>query len=200
MESSRSMVPSQAKLKPYNSSPIPVLGTARCAVTFGSTSIPVEWHIISGSCEPILSGNSALHLGIIKFNSEPNMFHPVLMIDSEAIGEEKEQVQSVLQQYPHNFMGLGRLKNHMVKLHTNPDTKPIRDAPRPTPYHMEERANAAIQEMLNDGVIEAHPINEPAPWISNAVFCDKDDGGLRVTLDARNVNNAIQSSNLPKNV
>ena len=44
------MVPSNAKLKPYNSSPIPVLGIARCAVTFGSTSIPVEWHIISGTC------------------------------------------------------------------------------------------------------------------------------------------------------
>ena len=62
---------------------------------------------------------------------------------------------------------------------------------------MEDRANAALQEMLNDGVIEPHPINEPAPWISNTVFCPKDDGTLRVTLDARNVNNAIQSSNLP---
>lgn len=51
------MIPSTAKLKPYNSSPIPVLGTARCAVTFSSTSIPIEWHIITGSCEPILRWN-----------------------------------------------------------------------------------------------------------------------------------------------
>ena len=54
------MVPSQIRLKPYNSSPIPVLSVARCAATFGSTSMPVECYIISGSCEPILSGNSAL--------------------------------------------------------------------------------------------------------------------------------------------
>ena len=126
------MIPSTKKLKPYNSSPIPVLGTARCAVTFGTTSVPVEWHIISGSCEPILSGNSALQLGIIKFRNEPNMFHPVLMIDDQAIGTEKERVQSVLQQYPQNFTGLGRLKNHTVKLHVHPNTKPIRHAPRPT--------------------------------------------------------------------
>ena len=196
------MVPSEVKLKPYNSSPIPVLGIARCAVTFGSTSIPVEWHIISGSCEPVLSGNSALRLGIIKFNREPNMFHPVLMINRDAVGSAKEQVQSILQQYPQNFTGLGKLKNHTVKLHLKPGVKPIRDAPRPTPYHMEARANEALKQMLEQGVAEEHPINEPAPWQSNVVLCEKDDGTLRVTLDARNVNKAIQSSNLaiPKQV
>ena len=51
------MIPSKVKIKPYNSEPIAVHGEARCAVTFGSTSIPVVWHIISGSSEPILSGN-----------------------------------------------------------------------------------------------------------------------------------------------
>ena len=182
------MTPCTTKLKPYNSAPIPVLGISRCAVTFGSTSIPVEWHIISGSCEPILSGQSALQLGIIKFSREADMYHPVLMIDNSAIGDEKERVQAVLQKYPQNFTRLGRLKDHTVKLHVDPETKPIRDAPRPTPYHMEERANAAVQEMLNQGVIEPHPTDEPAPWISNTVFCPKDDGSLRVTLDARNVN------------
>ena len=102
------------------------------------------------------------------------MFHPILMID--VIGTAKEQVQTILQQYPHNFIGLGRLKNHTVKLHVNPEVKPIRDAPRPTPYHMETRANDALTQMLEEGVIEEHPINEPAPWISNVVLCEKDDG------------------------
>ena len=40
-------------------------------------------------------------------------------------------------------------------------------------------------------------MGEPAPWISNAVYVPKPDGSLRVTLDARNVNKAIISSNLP---
>ena len=119
------------------------------------------------------------------------------MIDRDAIGSAKEQVQSILLQYPQNFSGLGRLKNHTIKLHVKPEMKPIRDAPRTTPYHMEKRARAALQEMLDDGVAEEHPINEPAPWVSNVVLRDKDDGGLRVTLDAKNVNKAIQSSNLP---
>ena len=97
------MLPSPVKLKPYNSLPISVLGVARCAVTFGSTSIPVEWYIISGSCEPILAGDAALQLGIIKFTRSPDVFHPVLMIDKEADGSAKEKIQSILQKYPHNF-------------------------------------------------------------------------------------------------
>ena len=51
--------------------------------------------------------------------------------------------------------------------------------------------------MIQNDVIEEHPIDEPAPWISRAVVAPKPGGGLRVTLDARNINKAIQSSNLP---
>ena len=34
------MIPTKTKIKPYNSKPIDVYGIARCAVTFGATSIP----------------------------------------------------------------------------------------------------------------------------------------------------------------
>ena len=191
------MVPSKVKLKPYGSTPIPVIGTARCAVTFGSTSIPVEWHVISGSCEPILSGRASLQLGIIKFNSTPEVFHPVLMIDKDAVGHAKQKVQDLLGKYPQIFTGLGRLKDYKVKFHVKPGIKPIRDAPRTIPYHLCDRANNALQEMIEQGVVEEHPTNKPSPWVSNVVFCEKDDGSLRVTVDAKNVNKAIQSSNLP---
>ena len=82
------MTPSKVKIKPYNSKVIPVYGIARCAA-FGGTSVPVEWHIISDSCEPILSGDKALQLGINNFNAKPSTFQPILMIDKTLKGEEK---------------------------------------------------------------------------------------------------------------
>ena len=53
--------------------------------------------------------------------------------------------------------------------------------------------------MIDEDVIEEHPPNQPALWVSCAVITPKpkSDGEIRVTLDARNVNKAIQSSNLP---
>ena len=191
------LIPTHSKLKPYNSEPIAVYGIARCSVSFGNTSIPVEWHVISGSCEPILSGNNALQLGIIKFTATPKVFHPLCMIDQQATVNHKDSLQSLLAKYPENFNGLGKLKNHCVKLHTNPEIKPVAVPPRSVPYHLKERVDDAIDEMIRQDVIEEHPINQPAPWISCAVIAPKPDGAIRVTLDARNVNKAIQSTNSP---
>lgn len=187
------MVPSKIRIKPYNSEPIAVYGEARCAVTFGTSSIPVVWHIISGSCEPILSGNAALQLGIIQFRKTEDTFQPILMIEKG----HKGNLQGILAEYPQNFQGLGKLKDYKVKLHCNPDVKPVNVPAHSFPYHLKDRAQAAIDEMIKQDVIEEHPRDEPAPWVSNAVLAPKADGSIRVTLDARNVNKAILSSNIP---
>ena len=42
--------------------------------------------------------------------------------------------------------------------------------------------------MVEQDIIEEHPSNEPAPWVSNAVLAPKTDGNL----DARAVNKAIK--------
>ena len=97
-----------------------------CAVTFGDTSIPVEWHVISGSCEPVLSWVAAIQLGIIKFTDTPKVFQPILMIDKCAESEGGEKVQSILKKYPENFTGFGRLKNYQIKLPVDPEIKPHR--------------------------------------------------------------------------
>ena len=51
--------------------------------------------------------------------------------------------------------------------------------------------------MIEQDVIEKHPCDQPAPWISNAVLAPKQDGSRRVTLDPRNVNKSLLSSNQP---
>ena len=191
------MVPSKTRLKPYGSAPIPVHGEARCAVTFGSTSVPVNWHIVSGSCEPILAGSACEELGIIQFNESPAPFQPIRMIESDVPSESKQLLQDTLKNYPENFTGLGKLRHYQVKLHIDESVKPVAVPPRSVPYHLQERFQKAIDEMVQQDVIEEHPVNEPAPWVSCAVITSKPDGGMRVTMDAKNVNKAIHSMNHP---
>ena len=69
--------------------------------------------------------------------------------------------------------------------------------PRSFPYYLKERAQNAIDKMIQQDVIEEYPRDEPAPWISNATLTPRPDGSIPVTPDARNVNKAIQSTNLP---
>ena len=181
------------KLKPFNSDPIKVERQAVCAVTFGSNSVPVKWHIIAAECEPILVGNSATALGIIEFNHKQGIIAPINMIHTDPKGE----IQSCLAEYSHNFRGIGKLKNHQIKLHVNTEVKPVATPPCSVPYHLKEQVSRVIQEMINQDIIEEHPTNQPPPWVSNAVIASKTDGSIRMTFDARNVNKAIIPTNHP---
>ena len=106
------MFSTNTKLKPFNSDPIKVERQAVCAVTFGSNSVPVKWHIIAAECEPILVGNSATALGIIEFNHKQGIIAPINMIHTDPKGE----IQSCLAEYSHNLRGVSKLKNHQIKL------------------------------------------------------------------------------------
>ena len=84
-----------------------------------------------------------------------------------------------------------------MKLHCNPNVQLVSVPAHSFPYHLKDRAQSAIEEMIRHDVIEEHPHDEPAPWVSNAVLAPKSDGSIRVTLDARNVNKELLSSNVP---
>ena len=192
------MVPTSVRIKPYNSPAVPTKGMARCSVTFGITSVPVEWYILDGTCEPILSGSAAVNLGIIYFKAQPPVFKPINMVKCELNANNQELIQNILAKRPENFSHtIGKHKSYKVKLHIDTNVKPVVTPPRPTPYHLKDRINKALNDMIKNDVIEEHPVGEPTPWISNAVYVPKPDGSLRVTLDARNINKAIISSNLP---
>ena len=109
----------------------------------------------------------------------------------------KDKLQETLAKFPENFTGLGRLKNHKVKMYVNADVKPVRVPTQSFPYHLEERAKAALQSMIDEDGMEEHQANEPSPWISNLRLVEKPDEGLCVTVDAHQVNKALQSTNLP---
>ena len=63
------MSKSAVQIRPYKSKAIPNIGVSTCGVSFGDRTVPVQWYIINESCEPILAGNKARHLGIIKFKT-----------------------------------------------------------------------------------------------------------------------------------
>ena len=184
------MTPTKVKIKPYKSTAIPAIGESRCSVSFGSRSVPVVWHIIKENCQPVLAGIHAKALGIIKFQKNPSAFMPINMIQTD----DKQKLQEILCQYPSCFDGIGKLRDYEVNLHIDQTCKPVAEPPRRIPYHLTERVEEAIEEMINNHVIEEHPQGEVAPWVSNIVIAPKDDGNIRITLDAKNLNKAIPAS------
>ena len=87
------------------------------------------------------------------------------------------------------------MKNYKVVLHTHEDVKPVKEPPRNVAYHLIQKRDDELDRLEKQGVIEEH--SGPTSWISNLVLTPKDDGTTRVTLDMRNVNKAIQATDLP---
>ena len=104
---------------------------------------------------------------------------PINMIEKDLCYNE---IQTCLAEYTHNFQGIGKIKNHCVKLHVNTEVVPIATPPRSVLYHLKERASKVIEDMIKQDIAEKHPINEPAPWVSHAVIAPKPDGSIIMTL------------------
>ena len=184
------------KIKPYKSKSIPAIGVSQCSVSFGDRTVPVQWYIIEEPCESILCGTKASQLDIVKFNWTPNVLMPVKIIELTD-NTLKGNLQEIIGSKAPVFKGIGKLKDYTVKLRYDSSVKPVAEPPRRIPYHLKSRVEETITDMINQKVIEELPPGQQTPWISNIVIAPKDDGNIRVTLDAKNLNKALLSSNYP---
>ena len=155
-------------------------------VIYGNAVTNLRLYVIDKNVETLLSGQASEELGIIKFNNNVPDLRRLHNLGNQNIPQNK---------YPEVFEGVGKLKDYQVKLHIDPSIPPVAEPQRPIAFHLQSKHSMEIDKMEEVGIIEEH--EGPAPWISNTVSAPKDDGGLRITLDCRNLNKAIKSTNLP---
>lgn len=101
----------------------------------------------------------------------------------------------MIQNYPQALVGIGKLKDYKVHFYVKPDIRPIAQPQCSIPYHLQESFEKEVQEMESQGIIEEH--HGPVSWLSNPQLVPKEDGHVRVTLDARLPNKAIQDTKVP---
>ena len=98
-------------------------------------------------------------------------------------------------QFPKLFQGIRQLKKFEVKLHVDPTVSPIAQPARRIPFHMRRKVSAALKQLEDDDIIET--VEVPTPWISPLVIVPKSDGAVRVCVDMRMANSAIQRERHP---
>ena len=54
-----------------------------------------------------------------------------------------------------------------------------------------------VNRTVEAGILERVPLNEPADWVSSLVCVDKPDGSIRVCLDPKDLNVAIEKEHYP---
>lgn len=88
-----------------------------------------------------------------------------------------------------------KMKDVMLDIPINPDVKAVVQPYRRVPAPLEKRVDEKIDEMLRQGIIEK--VTGVAKWISQMVIAPKDDDDVRICVDMRRANTAIERENHP---
>ena len=101
-------------------------------------------------------------------------------------------VEDLIKLYPNSFDRLGSLKGE-YDIKVDPTVPPVQHARRKVPIESKEAIEAAIDYMVDEGILE--PQIEPTPWVSSVTYPVKPSGEVRPCLDARDLNKAIIREN-----
>ena len=95
------------------------------------------------------------------------------------------------EKYPNLFKGVGKFKDFKVKIHIDPNVKPVAQKHVRTPFHLREKVGDEINKLLKEVIIEKVE-GQPTPWISPIVAIPKKNPNeIRVCVDMREPNKAI---------
>ena len=168
--------PSSAGLTSYTRHKISNVGRAKLKLKHigddhSDRTVGLEWfELVDGDFPPILGLSSSVNLGLVKRIDVVN-------------------TQSVLDEFSDCFEGIGCLdREHKIAI--NPDAKPTVNRARRIPLSMEDKVRAELDKMEANDIISK--VDQPTEWVSSMVVIEKKNGQVRICLDPRELNKAIQ--------
>lgn len=212
-------------VRPFGSIEIQPKGNLRIDTTWQNSTLMANWIIIDDAglarpIDPIISCSLSQALGLATLHNDLVPYNPLFYTQTINKGQDLNQYhaqqQTQLKQerktcvpeissetsvymnmpkFRGCFEGLGCLLDYQVKLHLKPGAKPHVSPPRPQPFYLQGQIDAAIAEMLANGVIEFH--HGPTDWVSNLAVAFKEGGTIRITVDLRGLNSELQDTRVP---
>ena len=162
------------RLLPYGGSPdLHVKGACQITVEKNGKMAVEQFYLVKGNYGTLLGYKTAHDLDIVR------------IVHNIGNGDNTEE------KYPGIYSGIGELKGRTVKLHINENVKPVAQKGRRTPFHLRKRVEKELNKMLADDIIEEVQ-NESTPWVSPIVTPPKKNGDVRICVDMREANKAIE--------
>jgi len=160
--------------------PLEILGCFTACVRFQDCEVAAEFVVVKGSGKPLLGYETAVELGVLKMCCN--------------VGEMKDEV---MKEFGSVFEGIGKLKGVQVRLHrkSENDVKPVIQQLRRPPFSMRSRIEKELDTLEDLDIIEK--VNEPSRWVSPIVVVPKANGEIRICVDMRQANKAIEREIFP---
>ena len=182
---------SKTRLVSYTGHKIPVMGKATLQVKLRGKSHPVEFQIIEHPATPVIGLQTCHELNLVKrVSSVDTQGNENLSSDTSC----NQDVDEILKKYEDVFDGIGCLEGtYQIKI--DPTVSPVVHPPRKIPFTQREKVKEELDRMEKLGVIRK--AEGPTEWVSSLVVVKKPNGKVRLCLDPRDLNKAIQREHYP---
>lgn len=169
----------EKKLYAYGSSvPLKVIGCFEAKVVLGDSVCEAEFVVIEGKGQPLLGRSTATELGVLQIRS------PINSVSSDIVEEFKDC-----------FTGVGKLKGYQLTLHVKEDVAPVVQPLRRPPFNLRDKIERKLDELESMDIIEK--VNSPSRWVSPVVVVPKPNGEVRLCIDMRQANCAVERERYP---
>ena len=91
---------------------------------------------------------------------------------------------------------VGKLKNYQVHLKIKPGVTPVAQKERRIPFALRQKVNQEIRKLEAAGIVE-DVTNEATPWINPLVVVPKSGDDIRLCIDMRCANKAVERIRYP---
>ena len=184
----------QASLVAYGGSKIKVIGRVSMCIWRNERSYLLDCHVVdSEEIRPILGIKSRLAMNIIQYKDDDLLNKPktdgswVYAIEDLPPPVTKEELMLM---FPDVFgEGLGQLDGQYT-IRLDETVPPVQHIPRSIAVALRPQLKDTLDALEAQGVIAQ--VTMPTRWISSIVAVPKKNGKLRICLDPKDLNRAIQ--------
>ena len=161
--------------------PLNVIGEFQTFLQSRHRKIQAKIYVIENAKHCLLSCDSSINLNLVKLN----LSESIDQIDSE------ESISIILENFQHVFEGIGKYSKEKVKLHIKKEVKAVAQPHRRQPLHTRELVEEELNSLLEQ------PAEGATPWISPIVVVPKKENKIRLCVDMRVANTAIERERFP---
>ena len=133
------------------------------------------FYVVRGTVTPILGLKACMDLNLIQ----------IIMSVNKSIPENSHPFI----RFADVFEGLGAFPGE-CHIEVDPNVKPVIHAARTIPQSRMEPVQKELQRMEQAGVISK--VTQPTAWVNSMVVVEKSNSQIRICLDPKNLNQAIQ--------
>ena len=157
-------------------------GMCQLRCLYRDIALMLDFYVIDTNAPPVMAMKTCRDLNVVK----------IVM----AVSEEKDAaLQSIMAEYAEVFQGIGEFPG-VCTFRVAPDATPVVCPPRRIPIALRSKLKDELDSMEKQNII--CKVTEPTEWVNALVVVEKPKTGkLRVCLDPRALNKAIQRPHYP---